>query len=56
MVFERGTGRHMATLWGMFRPGDFAAALATLAGRYNRGQVAVERNNHGHAVLRALAA
>ena len=56
VVFERGTGRHMATLWGMFRPGDFAAALATLAGRYNRGQVAVERNNHGHAVLRALAA
>lgn len=55
-VFERGTGRHMATLWGMFRPGDFAAALATLGGRFNRAQVAVERNNHGHACLRALAA
>lgn len=41
------------------KPGDFAKSIVDLAKRYQRGGspwplVAVERNNHGHAVLLAL--
>ncbi len=53
-VFERETGRHMATLHGQYIPHDFAAALARLGKRYNMARVAPERNNTGHAVLEAL--
>lgn len=56
IVLERGSGRHMATLWGLFRPGDFAAALAPIGLHYNTAEIAIERNNHGHAALRALHA
>lgn len=56
IVIERDTGRHMATLWGLFRPGDFAAALAPIGHHYSTAQIAIERNNHGHSVLRALDA
>lgn len=56
LVFERGTGRHMATLWGQFKPWELARAVAGLGNRYNEALIAVERNNHGHACLRALDA
>jgi len=56
LVFERGTGRHMATLWGQFKPWELARAVAGVGHRYNEALVAVERNNHGHACLRALDA
>lgn len=54
IVRERKTGRHVATLHGQFRPWELARATAALAVKYNGATLAVERNNHGHAVLRAL--
>ena len=54
VVLERGTGRHMATLWGQFRPVEFARAIVGAAKRYNGAEIVVERINHGHAVLAAL--
>jgi hypothetical protein len=56
IVLERGTGRHMATLWGQFKPWELARIAVGLAVRYNHAEIAVERNNHGHACLRALDA
>lgn len=59
VVLERGTGRHMATLWGLVRPGDLAKPLADLGMHYRDvngrpATIAVERNNHGHSTIRAL--
>ncbi len=54
IVYERGTGKHVATLWGQFRPWVLAHYLADLARFYNGALVAPERNNHGAVVLRAL--
>lgn len=55
-VYERGTGKHMATLDGQFKPWELARAVAGVGSRYNTALIAVERNNHGHAVLRCLNA
>ena len=54
LVFERGTGAHVATLHGQYIPWDFAAALMRLSQRFNWATIAPERNNHGHAVIQAL--
>ena len=54
IVLDRANGEHVATLWGQFRPWDLARALAEIGKRYNNALLAVERINHGHAVLRAL--
>lgn len=54
IVRERGTGLHMATLHGQFKPKELARALAGVGRRYNGATIAVERNNHGHACLLAL--
>lgn len=54
ILFERRTGRHMATLWGQFKPVELARIAVPLARRYNGALIAVERNNHGHAVHVAL--
>lgn len=54
-VWECDTGRHMATLWGQFKPEELARDLDCLGTWYNLAVVAVERNNHGHACLYALA-
>ncbi|WP_438028998.1 hypothetical protein [Sorangium sp. So ce233] len=51
IVRERETGRHVATLWAMLRPDALAEALDRLGRFYNLATIAVERNNHGHAVL-----
>lgn len=56
MVLERGTGRHMATLWGQFRPWELAKYSVSLAKRYNNALIAPERNNHGGTVIRAIEA
>ena len=56
VVYERGTGRHVATLWGQLRPWDLAGELCLLGALYNTATIAVERNNHGHAAIRALEA
>lgn len=55
-VYEVGSGRHMATMDGQFKPLVFARWLAWLGKAFNKAKIAVERNNHGHAVLLALAA
>lgn len=55
-VYERVTSRHMATLDGQLKPIVLAKWLAWLGKSFGLAIVAVERNNHGHAVLLALAA
>lgn len=54
IVLERGTGRHMATLHGQFREYQLAAWGVKLARMFGGATIAVERNNHGGAVLQAL--
>lgn len=53
-IFDRETGEHVATLHGHWTPGDFARVLAATGTTYNDALIAVERNNHGHAVLLGL--
>jgi len=53
-VYERGSGKHCATVVGQFKPAELATELAKLGYLYNTAQIAVERNNHGHAVLQEL--
>lgn len=53
-VYERGTGKHSATLIGQFKPAELATESAKLGYLYNTATLAVERNNHGHAVLQEL--
>lgn len=57
-VFERGTGRHMATLWGQFKPWELAKYLVIVAKMYGNALIAVERNDGGGGgtCLRALDA
>jgi hypothetical protein len=56
IVLERGTGRHMATLWGQFKPWELAKYAVVLARVYHNALIAVERNKDGGTVLRALEA
>lgn len=56
VVRERGTARHMATVIGQFKPWELARIAAGVGTRFNRGFIVVERNNHGHTVLRCLHA
>jgi hypothetical protein len=50
-VLELATGMQCAELCGHFDPPALAQRVVELAGRYNGALVAVERNNHGHAVI-----
>jgi hypothetical protein len=52
-VIERASGMQCAELQGHFPPSELAARVALIARDYNQALVAVERNNHGHAVLSA---
>jgi hypothetical protein len=54
IVLERGTGRHMATIWGQFKPGELARVAVWVAKHCNHAEIATERLNHGHAVRVAL--
>jgi hypothetical protein len=53
-VIDQSSGVQCAELHGHFSPHDLAARVAILAHKYNDALVAVERNNHGHAVLAHL--
>lgn len=53
-VIERQTGIQCAEYRGHLPPVEFAARLAMMAREYNNAVIAVERNNHGVAVLVAL--
>jgi hypothetical protein len=46
--------RVVARIRGQWPPDVFAAKLYALSERYNRAELVVERNNHGHAVLLEL--
>ena len=53
-VIERMSGMQCAELQGHFTPQEMAARVALLGREYNNALIAVERNNHGHAVLATL--
>jgi Terminase RNaseH-like domain len=53
-VIERVSGMQCAELLGHFDPRETAIRVEKLARHYNNALVAVERNNHGHAVLATL--
>jgi hypothetical protein len=50
-VIERTSGLQCAEWHGHFDPRELATRVAELGRTYNSALVAVERNNHGHAVL-----
>jgi hypothetical protein len=54
VVLERGTGRHVASIWGQYKPEELAAVAVSVAREYNGSEIAFERANHGHAVRVAL--
>lgn len=56
LVYDRATGEHVATLHGQFPTREMGRRLGDLGKTYNYALLAVERNNHGVAVLDALAA
>jgi hypothetical protein len=53
-VIDRTMGMQCAELHGHFPPYELAKRVAELGHRYERALVAVERNNHGAAVLAHL--
>lgn len=53
-VIERASGMQCAELHAHLTPQELASQVAALAREYNQALVAVERNNHGHAVLAYL--
>jgi hypothetical protein len=55
VVIDRERGLEVACLYGHWPPDEFARRLNTLGRLFFDAQLAVERNNHGHAVLLALA-
>jgi len=53
-VIDRASGMQCAELHAHLPPDELARELAALAQEYNQAMLAVERNNHGHAVLALL--
>lgn len=53
-VVEQSSGLQCAELRGHYTPQELARKVAMLAREYGDALVAVERNNHGHAVLAFL--
>nr|MBA3916018.1 terminase [Terriglobales bacterium] len=53
-VIDRQSAMQCAELHGHFPPRDLALRVLELAALYNNALIAVERNNHGHAVLAVL--
>lgn len=54
VVVDRESWAQVAELHGHWPFEVYAARLQTLSEQYHQAQLAVERNNHGHAVLLAL--
>lgn len=55
VVMEKRTARTAATFWSdRLEPGDFGLAMVAAGKLYNEALLAPERNNHGHAALRAI--
>lgn len=55
LVMDSRTCDMVAAFHGHPTPGDYAHILGAVGKWYNTALVAVERENHGHATLRALA-
>jgi len=53
-VIDRASAMQCAELLGHFTPAELARRVAEVAREYGNALVAVERNNHGHAVLAHL--
>ena len=53
-VIDNKEGMQCAELHGHYTPREFANRICKLAKEYNDAELAVERNNHGHAVLMHL--
>jgi hypothetical protein len=53
-VIDRQLGTQCAELHGHWRPRELAQKLVELGKEYSTALLAVERNNHGHAVLACL--
>ncbi len=53
-VVDRDTGLQCAELMGHLRPEELAREVAKLGHEYGNAPIAVERNNHGHAVLACM--
>lgn len=54
IVVDDRTGVEVATLWGSWQPHVYADKLMELGHLYRDAMLAVERNNHGHAVLQRI--
>jgi len=52
-VFDSASGDQVASLHGRWSPREFGLILAELGFWYGTALMAIERNNHGHAVLDA---
>ena len=55
-ILDKATGEQVAAMHGLFNPTRLAEHLVRLSNAYNGALIAVERNNHGHAVLLHLRA
>jgi hypothetical protein len=53
-VIDRETWEEVASLNGRWEPDEYARYLMALGSAFNNAPVAVERNNHGHAVLATM--
>jgi hypothetical protein len=54
-VIEEESAKMVATYWSdSVEPGDFGLAMAVVGKMYGMARLAPERNNHGHAALRAI--
>ena len=54
-VLDADTWAQVAILACRVEPATFADYVAEVAGYYNAADMLVERNNHGHLVIRELA-
>lgn len=53
--FDRKSGEEVCHIYGKWRPEIFARLIAETGRWYNNAFLGIEKNNHGHAVLLALA-
>jgi hypothetical protein len=53
-ILDWETWEEVGVVSAKMEPGEFAGALDSLSRYYNRAEILVERNNHGHAALLKL--
>ena len=55
-ILRKDTGEQVAEIHGRFRPDRLGREAVRICKDYNGALLAIERNNHGHAVIAAAAA